>query len=333
MIVTDIVFIVFSTVVIWKSSELLEDSSQKLSKYFGISAAIHGSIVVAIGSSFPELSSVVISSLLHGEFNLGVGAIVGSAIFNILVIPSISSLSTKEDYSATRDIVYKDAQFYIISILVLFLTFALAATYFTDGSLTSAVLTRPLAVIPILVYCIYIFFQFQDTAENDIETVDSINVKRELSIVLVSLVLIVGSIELMIKGVLGLGEVINAPSFLWGLTVVAAGTSLPDAFISLKTADGKSETSINNAIGSNIFDLLIAIPVGILIAGESTVNYIASIPMFGYLAISTIVFSVFTRTNLKINNIEAVIMLLLYSVFIIWMTAETLGLVSLVMGV
>jgi len=59
---------------------------------------------------------------------LGVGAIVGSAIFNILVIPALSAFAS-EELEATRDIVHKDAQFYIISILVLFIMFALGATY------------------------------------------------------------------------------------------------------------------------------------------------------------------------------------------------------------
>ena len=118
---------VVATLVIWKGSTYFERSAERLSKFYGLPVAVHGAIVVAVGSSFPEISSIVISTVVHGEFSLGVGAIVGSAIFNLLVIPALSAFAS-EDLEATRDIVHKDAQFYIISILVLFLVFALGAT-------------------------------------------------------------------------------------------------------------------------------------------------------------------------------------------------------------
>jgi Ca2+/Na+ antiporter len=87
--------------------------------------------VVAVGSSFPEFSSVVISTVFHGEFSLGVGAIVGSAIFNLLVIPAFSALAS-EQLESTRDIVHKDAQFYVISVLVLFIVFIRTHLELTD---------------------------------------------------------------------------------------------------------------------------------------------------------------------------------------------------------
>ena len=79
---------IVSTAVIWKGSTWLEGSAARLSRHYGLPVAVHGAVVIAIGSSFPELSSVVVSTLLHGEFSLGVGAIVGSAIFNLLAIPA-----------------------------------------------------------------------------------------------------------------------------------------------------------------------------------------------------------------------------------------------------
>jgi len=124
--------VVIAALVIWKGSEYFMQAAERLSKHYGLPVAVHGAIVVAVGSSFPEISSIVISTVVHGEFSLGVGAIVGSAIFNILVIPALSAFAS-EELEATRDIVHKDAQFYIISILVLFIMFALGATYVPGG--------------------------------------------------------------------------------------------------------------------------------------------------------------------------------------------------------
>lgn len=325
----DVLSIVIATAVVWKASEILEDTSERLSSYYGLSPAVRGSVIVAVGSSFPELSSVVISTLLHQDFSLGVGAIVGSAIFNILVIPSLSGLSRDGALPSTRDIVYKDAQFYIISILVLFVVFALGATYTQTGSPTNATITSTMALLPLLTYGIYIFFQYQDSREADIETVESVSALKQFALLAVSLVLIVGAIELMVRGVLGLGETINAPSFLWGAIVIAAGTSIPDAFVSVRTAEESATTSLTNAIGSNIFDLLVAIPVGVILAGTATVNYVLSVPMFGFLGFSTLLFVVFTRTSLEIADREAYIMILTYVVFVIWLVLETLDILNI----
>ena len=167
-----------STGVIWIGSEQLERGAGRLSRYYGLPVAVHGAVVVAVGSSFPELSSVVISTVLHGEFSLGVGAIVGSAIFNLLVIPAVSAIAS-EELEATRDIVHKDAQFYIISVLVLFLTFALGATYVPGGTNEAAILTPTLALLPLVTYGVYVFLQYQDTRDHAPSPPPDIDLGRE----------------------------------------------------------------------------------------------------------------------------------------------------------
>lgn len=77
------ILIVVATAIIWKGSALREHAAERLSKYYGLPVAAHGAIVVAVGSSFPEHNSII-STLVHGEFSLGVGAIVGGTIFNHL---------------------------------------------------------------------------------------------------------------------------------------------------------------------------------------------------------------------------------------------------------
>jgi cation:H+ antiporter len=322
-----------ATAVIWKGSEYLERSAERLSKYYGIPVAVHGAVVVAVGSSFPELSSVVISTLVHGEFSLGVGAIVGSAIFNLLVIPAVSAFSS-EELETTRDIVHKDAQFYIISVLVLFITFALGATYVQGGTNQAAVLTPPLAILPLATYGVYVFLQHQD-ARDYVPTVEvDVNPTREAAVLAGALALIAVGVEGVVRAALGLGAIFDTPSFLWGLTVIAAATSLPDAFVSVSAAkNDESVTSITNVLGSNTFNLLVAIPVGVLLAGSATINFLAAIPTMGFLAFATLVFIVFTRTHLELTDKEAVALLVLYGVFLAWMTLESTGVIETVQGI
>jgi cation:H+ antiporter len=75
------------------------------------------------------LSSVVISTLVHGEFELGVSAITGSAIFNILVIPAFAALLGGR-LAANRELVFKEALFYPIAVAVLLLTLSFAVIYY-----------------------------------------------------------------------------------------------------------------------------------------------------------------------------------------------------------
>jgi len=118
-----------STVVMWKGSGLLELGSKRLSAYYHLPEIVQGAIVVAVGSSVPELSTTVISTLIHGEFELGVAAIVGSALFNILVIPALSGLARREQLKSNLDLVYKEAQFCMMAVVALLLTFSFAVIY------------------------------------------------------------------------------------------------------------------------------------------------------------------------------------------------------------
>jgi cation:H+ antiporter len=324
---------VVATVVIWKGSGLLERAAERLSKHYGLPVTVYGAIVVAAGSSFPELSSIVISTVVHGEFSLGVGAIVGSAIFNLLVIPALSALAS-DKLDTTRDIIHKDAQFYIISILVLFITFALGATYVPGGTTRVSILTPSLAAIPLATYGIYVFLHQQDASDHvPSESVD-VTPLREFGVLAVALVFIALGVEGIVRAALSLGSIFGTSSFLWGLTVIAAGTSLPDAIVSVRAArDGENITSLTNVLGSNTFNLLVAIPVGVLLAGSATVNFLVAVPTMGFLAFATLVFIIFTRTDLELTTLEAYGFLALYGLFLLWMTLESTGIIETVRGI
>ena len=322
-----------ATLVIWKGSEYFDRAARRLSNHYGLPVAVHGAVVVAVGSSFPELSSVVISTVVHGEFSLGVGAIVGSAIFNLLVIPGVSALFS-EDLDASRSLVHRDAQFYVISVLLIFVVFALGATYVPGGTNTEAILTPGLALLPLATYGVYLFLHQQDASDHAVDTAPEISPLREWGRLIVALGVIAVGVEAIVRAVLSLGATFGTPSFLWGLTVIAAATSLPDAFVSVRAARvNDSVTSLTNVLGSNIFNLLVAIPVGILLAGSATIDFLVAVPTMGFLGLATLVFVVFTRTDLELSRLEACGFLGIYVLFLLWMTLESLGVIETVRGI
>jgi len=324
-----------STGVVWLGSGWLERASRRLAAHYELPEIVQGAVVVAIGSSFPELSTTVLSTALHGEFELGVAAIVGSALFNILVIPALAGLSRREQLRANRDLVYKEAQFYMIAVAVLMLSFSFAAIYrpVTDGSGDiQGRLTREMAWIPVLLYALYVFVQYQDTLEHVADgPAPGVRPLREWGRLLLSLVVIVVGVEGLVRSAIALGGLFGTPSFLWGMTVVAAGTSVPDAFVSVRAAAaGRGVASIANVLGSNVFDLLICIPAGVLIAGSTVVNYSVAAPMMAALTGATILLFLLLRTDMVLTRREAVALLGAYAGFVLWITLECFAVIDTV---
>lgn len=325
---------VVATAIIWQGSGMLETAGARLSAWYELPDIVQGAIVVAIGSSFPELSTTVISTLVHGEFELGVAAILGSALFNILVIPGIAGLNSREQLTANRDLVYKEAQFYMIAVAVLTLTFSFAAIYnpVESAGAIQGEITRWLALMPVALYGLYVFVQYQDTLEH-VSDVDasSIRAGREWVRLLFSLIIIAAGVEGLVQAAIHFGDIFNTPSFLWGITVVAAGTSVPDAFVSVRAArEGRGITSIANVLGSNTFDLLVCIPAGVLIAGAAVINFSIAAPLMAVLTLATVALFLVMRTHMVLSRVEAWVLLALYLVFLAWMALETLGTLDLV---
>jgi cation:H+ antiporter len=326
--------IVVTSGLIWLGSGWLESAAEELSAHYGLPAVIQGSVVVAIGSSFPELASVVVAALA-GVFDMGVGAVVGSAIFNVLVIPSLAGLATDGPMESSRTLVYKEAQFYMIAVSVLVVTFALAVIYYPTGggSGLQGTLTRPLAIIPILLYGLYVFIQWQDVGDHESEAAPAVDVGRQWLKMGGGLALIVVSVDLLVGAVEGLVHTFGIPEFLAGVTIIAAATSLPDGLVSVRTArEGKHVTSLGNVLGSNTFDLLVAIPLGVLILGTVPVDFAVAVPMFGVLTLATILLFAVLRTDLTMTGVESYALLGAYGVFVAWVVAESAGVTSVIKG-
>ncbi|MFB6184716.1 MAG: sodium:calcium antiporter [Haloarculaceae archaeon] len=327
--VLDAVVVVAATAAIWKGSEWLEGASETLSRYYGLPVVVQGAIVAAIGSSVPELASVVFSALA-GSLALGVGAIVGSAIFNVLVIPALADIATSSPLESSRTLVYKEAQFYMLAVSTSLITFALATIYHPTGNGLVGVVTRPLALIPLGLYVLYVFLQYVDTADHDADPERAdVDPRRQWAWLLVGLLVIVVAVERLVGVLEPLGTTFDLPQFLLGVIVLAGATSLPDAFVSVRAArDERGVASLANVLGSNTFDLLVTIPAGILLVGSQPIDFAMAAPMFGVLTAATVVLFTVLRTDLELTDGESYALLVTYGLFVAWIGLETVGVVD-----
>jgi len=249
------------------------------------------------------------------------------------VIPALAGLAATGNLETNREIVYKEAQFYMIAVSTLVITFALGVIYIPAPETPPLVgeITRPLAMLPLLLYGLYLFIQWQDVSEytGKVELSDSIG--RQWATLAGGLLLILIGVEQLVSAVEYLTHTFGIPEFLAGVTIIAAVTSLPDTLVSVRAArEGRGLTSLGNVLGSNTFDLLVAIPIGVLLIGTVSINFAVAVPMFGVLTLATVLLFGFLRTDLSLTTPESYALLVAYAAFVAWVIAETVGVVNLV---
>lgn len=327
--------IILGTVLIYLGSEWLEQSSAKISANYDIPSVVKGSIITAFGSSFPELSSVVIASIIHGEFELGMSIVIGSAIFNIVFIPAIAGIKADGlELGGTR--VRNEITIYLFVVLSV-AAFLVSALFIFDNpesiaDLDSDVYLSPyIALVLLLMYGLYVFYQWKFSRSVDTQDVRIENPKKQWLLLGSSLVLIAIGVEATVRSVIELGDIFNTPSLLWGVVVVAASSSLPDALVSLRQA-GKDEDSASfaNVAGSNIFDLLVVLSAGVILSGGTMINLGSTLPLMFVLAISSLLILLIIRSGGVISKLQSYALFSYYLLFCLWILLEAIGITGVI---
>ncbi len=321
-------------------------SLDQISKRFKIPSNVAGASLMAMGSSAPELfialSALFVGGGSHGD--VGIGTIVGSAIFNVLVITGASAVT--RPVSITWRVVVRDLVMYTISL-------ALLIASFYDG-----VITIFEAVLFLIVYAIYIIVLFswrsdgQDLTGDPIESVSGeIEIQRERMGIyfritgltsrfiglfmgdphrsywrtfIVSILLIAGLSYLLVEYAIIFSEAINIPPVIVALTILAAGTSVPDLFASVVVArQGRGDMAVANAVGSNVFDILIGLGlpwlIALLLQGEAIIVGTADLFTSTLLLLGTVILLfVFLTTHHKLSRLEGGILIAVYIVYVVW---------------
>lgn len=334
------------TALLWFACSRLEESTHRLAEHYGIPDAVKGSILLAVASSMPELMTALLAFPVHADFELGLSAIIGSAIFNILVIPAFSVYARGRPLDAHRDLVFREGQFYLVSVAVLIIVLSLSVIYVQaellpvipedlDRPIILGSLTPFLASFPLMLYGLYVYIQFEEVKRHRAANPDQpravgIDAWKEWSILVGTIVLILVGVEMLLRVAITLGALLETPTFLWGMTIVAVATSLPDTFVSVRASVlGRTESSVSNVLGSNVFDLLVAVPAGVMLSGTIIINFTQIVPMMVFLVLATIVMLVFMLRDMRLSLREAHVMMFLYALFGIWMTLEAFGVMDL----
>jgi cation:H+ antiporter len=240
-------------------AELLVRGASKLAGAAGISPLIIGLTVVAFGTSSPELA-VSIKSSWSGQSAVALGNIVGSNIFNVLFILGISALIIP--LRVSKQLIRFDVPLMIgLSVAVLLLGL--------NGSLG-----RLDGIILLIALFSYLFFLYRQKREEPGEVVNETSPgdrRNWLNVVLIviGLLLLVAGSRFLVDAAVEIARNFGLNELVIGLTLVAAGTSLPEVVTSLVAAwKGERDIAVGNVIGSNIFNLSCVLGITVLVAPE-----------------------------------------------------------------
>lgn len=275
-------------------AEVLVRGASKIATALGISPLIIGLTVVAFGTSSPELA-ISINGAFSGQADIALGNVLGSNIFNILFILGLSALIIP--LSVSQQLIRFDVPLMIIvSIAVLLLSLDQLIGIF-DGLLLA---TGLIFYISILI----VFGLRKRSNENESAqqlrmnetSKDEINWLVNLILVVAGLALLVLGSRWFVNSAVSFASYLGVSELIIGLTIVAAGTSMPEVVTSVIAAiRGERDIAVGNVVGSNIFNILgvlgitsILAPSGIIVS-EAIIGFdlplmiavaIACLPIF-----------------------------------------------------
>lgn len=330
------------------------ESLDQIAKKWEMPNNVAGASLMAMGSSAPELAIAVIAVFKGGAHSdVGIGTIVGSAVFNILVITGASALV--RPIEVTLKVVFRDCIVYVCGILLLLMTFQ-------DGKVS--VLE---ALVFLGLYAIYIFLLFQwnrlfPEDEQDIDSISALEAAHEeetqrpglwsninrvvtgfiglltgnprhqyIRTFIVSILLICGLSYVLVESAVILAAALKIPPVIVALTILAAGTSAPDLISSvIVSKQGRGDMAVSNAVGSNIFDILVGLglpwlmTIGLRYFGVlqgSTLVHVGTKDLWlsTFILLGTVfVLFAFLSTGKKLSRTEGGILVLIYAGYCGW---------------
>lgn len=319
----DILFVVAGAVLILTGADRLTDGAASIARRFGIPELIIGLTIVAIGTSLPEFVVSFVASL-KGAASMSIGNIVGSNIFNTLLI--VGATAMVAPIAVSRSTVSKDIPFTLLASVVVS---ALALDHLVSGG-TVDVLTRGDGIALLGFMAVFITYTLAmarsggaghaSSGDEQNEAV-SIPLWKTALFILYGLFGLIAGGELFVEGASGIARLAGLSDAVIGLTLVAGGTSLPELATSVIAArKGKSDIAIGNVIGSNIFNVF-----GIL----GVCSCISQLPVegltwvdFGMLVFCSVLFWLFSRTQHRILRWEGIIMALCFLGYMTWLLSQ-----------
>ena len=298
--------VLLSFALLFWGAEWLVKGGAGMALRLGLTALVVGLTVVAYGTSAPELL-VSLKSAWDGQPGIAVGTVVGSNIFNVAVILGIAALIRPVRVQA--QLIRRDAP------VMLGVTGAGIAVLW-DGNVTRW--EGALLVLASLAYTVWIVREARKEPSGDDEGLQPLGLGRALFFIGAGLVLLGFGSRLLVENAVVLARGIGVSEAVIGLTIIAAGTSMPELATSAVGAmRGHSDIALGNVVGSNIFNILFVLGLAAVV---HPIRNAGVRPVDGWFLLGTAaVLLPMMRSGRTVGRIEGVILLLAYAAYLVVM--------------
>lgn len=300
MIVLNILLLLLGFVLLIKGADFFVDGSSSIAKLLKVPSVVIGLTIVAMGTSAPE-AAVSITAGISGSNEIAISNVVGSNIFNMLVVVGVCAII--KSFDLDRNILKRDFPVNIVANVVLL-----------GAMLLGSAISRFDGIMMLLLMIAYITWLVVNALKNREESSDNI---KTISPIL-SVVYIIGGLaavifggDLVVDNATVLAQAMGWSETFIGLTIIAIGTSLPELVTSIVASKkGENGLALGNVVGSNIFNLLFIIGLSSSIT-EIAVD-LSAIMNTVFLLIMTVLMYVLCVVRKKLGRVEGIIMLSLY---------------------
>ncbi len=315
-----IVYIVIGVVLVLWGADRLTDGAVGIATRLNIPQIVIGLTIVAMGTSMPEFCVSLVSAL-KGTADLAVGNVVGSNVFNALLIVGVTALVAP--MTILRQTVRKDIPFALVASMLLVLMCL-------DGTLSRI---DALVLLALFGFFMYVTLQAglsakkadkqaasdepsQAASDEPAEAQAPMSWLRASLFIIIGLGCLIGGSNLFVGGATAVATELGISDAVVGLTVVAMGTSLPELATSVVAArKGNSGIAIGNALGSNVFNILLILGLTGAIT-PLTLQGITTLDLT-MLVVSMMLLWLFSFTKLTIERWEGA---LLTTIFVAYLT-------------
>lgn len=281
-----------------KGADLFVDGASSIAGLLKIPSIIIGLTIVAMGTSAPE-ASVSLTAALNGSNSLSLGNIIGSNIFNLLVVIGVSAIL--HPIASQKDIINRDLWWNLGVTGVLFIF------------LFDLHLSRVEGILLLIGMAVYLFVLIRNALHNRTasESQKVMSPLKSILYILIGLGAVIWGGNLVVHNASLIAESLGMSSTLIGLTIVAIGTSLPELVTSITAArKGDSGIALGNAVGSGLFNIMF------ILGTTAVITPLTAVPELlidtAILFVVGILLLIFIRTKKETNRIEGLLCVLCY---------------------
>lgn len=314
-----IVLLVIGFILLIKGADFFVEGSSALALHFKVPQIVIGLTIVAFGTSSPELVVSVFSSI-KGQNDIVLGNIIGSNLFNVLLILGVAGLICPLEVKKTT--VWREIPFALIITVICFILFN-DQIYSNSAQNLLSYSDALVLLILFVLYLLYNFILIKADSNSEYE-VSPLSLPRIIIYTLGGLFALIIGGKMVVDNSIIFAEYFGISKKIIGLTVVAVGTSLPELVTSiLAVLKRKTDIAVGNVVGSNIFNILLILSISGLI---KPIKYTRNFNLdFYILMIASFVLFIFMFTMKKhrLDRTESTLFVLIYISYMIYMILNT----------